>query len=295
MPDELRTRLPRHVGGDPLTRILLVEKDEKDAREIQEALRIRSDWEVVRVGTVIDAIRTAGETPFDAAVLDDELPDGRGMDLLDFLRIGSPGIRIVMLSRNGSEALAFQALSHGAGDYLVKDRRLGQELPRRMDALLDHVDARAAFIETLRPTVAVEVHADVHDRDRAPPAPAKDRRTLALEKALDGALPANAFAAGVFDARGQPLATRLVPPLDPHGLGFGLASLHAQIGALWATTELKPTSYVNLIHVEGGLLGVTAIPGPYVVGVLFRQGTGHEKALKGLVDTARKVAEALAS
>ena len=277
-----------------MTRILLVEKDEQDAAEISEALGAHRDWEIVRVGSVLDAIRTAGETPFDAAVLDYELPDGTGMDLLDFLRIGSPGIRIVMLSRDGSESLAFQALSHGAGDWLVKDRRLGQELPRRMDALLDHVDASAAFIETLRPTVAVGVQSDVEDSGSEPPAPPRQTpRDAALARALDGAHGGSAFAGGVFDARGQPVATRLVPPLDPHGVGFGLATLHAQVGALWSTTELKPTSYVSLIHVEGGVLGVTAIPGPYVVAILFRQGTPHDRALKGLVEAARKVADAL--
>jgi DNA-binding response OmpR family regulator len=276
-----------------MTRILLVEKDEKDAALICEALGERRDWQVVRVGTVLDAIRTAGETPFDAAVLDHELPDGTGMDLLDFLRIGSPGIRIVMLSRNGSESLAFQALSHGAGDYLVKDHHLVQELPRRMDALLDHVDARAAFIETLRPAVVAQVAEDVEEREPEKPAPREDPRAVALGKALDGALGGIAFAAGVFDARGQPLATRLVPPLDPNGLGFGLASLHAQVGALWGITGLKPTSYIGLIHVEGGLLGITAVPGPYVVSLLFAQGTPHERALKSLVETARKVSAAL--
>lgn len=277
-----------------MTRILLVEKDERDAAEITDALGTRSDWEVVRVGTVLDAIRAAGETPFDAAVLDSELPDGTGMDLLDFLRIGSPGIRIVMLSRNGSEQLAFQALSHGAGDYLVKDRRLGQELPRRMDELLDRVDAKAAFIETLRPGLALEVR---EERPEAEPTLPAERAESARERAvggvLDVALGGAIFAAGVFDGHGKPVAARLVPPLDPGAVGFALASMHAQVGALWATTELKPTSYVSLVHVEGGLLAITAIPGPHVVALLLAQGTGHERALKALIDVARKVADAL--
>ena len=280
-----------------MTRILLVEKDEQDAEEIREALGARRDWEVVRVGTVLDAIRTAGETPFDAAVLDAELPDGTGLDLLDFLRIGSPGIRIVMLSRHGSEALALQALSHGAGDYLVKDRHLLQELPRRMDALLDHVDARAAFVETLRPGgAAIAVHEDVDEGPGADPhggALPADPREGPLGRALDASLGGTAFAAAVFDGRGKPLASRLVPPLDADGVGFGLASLHAQVGALWTSTQLRPTSYVALIQVDGGLLGVTAVPGPHVVALLFAQGTPHERALRGLVEAARRVADAL--
>lgn len=279
-----------------MARILLVEEDEDDAQEIRRAFGHRRDVEIVRVGTVLDAIRTAGESTFDAAILDYELPDGTGLDLLDFLRIGSPGIRIVIVSDTGSEALALQALSHGAGDWLVKDRHLGHELPRRMEALLDHVDATAAFVETLAPAVAYDEEARLHEDADAPPRPPAEagqddvrRRFGTLAQDLvQGAV----FAAGVFDHRGRPLAVRLVPPLDPDGVGFGLATVHAQIGSLWSTTDLKPVSYVTLVQVEGGLLGMTAVPGPYLVALLFAQGTPHERALRALAGAAKRVSDA---
>ena len=274
-----------------MARILVVEKDETDAEAVRVALRQRHDWEVVRVTSVLEAIRTAGESPFDAAVLDDELPDGSGFDLLDFLRIGSPGIRILMLSRKGTEAQALQALSHGAGDWLVKDHHLDQELPRRMGALLDHVDARAAFVETLTPAGAYDPQ-DVREVEEDAPTEGQ-ARAEALAKVVSGCVAGPVFAAAVFDARGRPLATRLVPPLDPEGVGFGLAMMHAQVGALWATTELKPTSYVTLVHVEGGLLGLTAVPGPLLVALLFSQATSQERALRALAAAARQVADAL--
>lgn len=279
--------------GRTLTRILLVEEDERDASQIREALATHKDWEIVQVGTVLEAIRTAGETPFDAAVLDYELPDGTGLDLLDFLRIGSPGIRIVLLSKNGSESLAFQALSHGAGDYLVKDRRLPSELPRRMDALLQHVDATAAFVETLRPS---EGSYDVHD-DEAPStpgaAPPPQDRSKEIQAVLEASLQGSVFAGAVYNARGRPLAVHLVPPLDGDALGFSLGMIHAQIGAIGATTELRPLSYATLVQVEGGLLGLTAVPGPYLVALLMAQSTPHDKGLRLLVETARKVADVM--
>lgn len=275
-----------------MTRILLVEKDEAEAETIRQALRDRHDWEVVQVGSVLDAIRTAGESTFDAAILDYDLPDGTGLDLLDFLRIGSPGIRIVMLSSRGSEQLALQALSHGAGDWLVKDRRLGQELPRRVEALLDHVDPRAAFVETLTP--GGYDPRDIQDAAPEPgPAPAAALLHEALGHVVERMVEGPVFAAAVFDHRGRPLATRLVPPLDPDGVGFGLASIHAQVGGLWAASDLKPTSYVALVHVEGGLLGLTAVPGPCLVALLLAQATPHEKALRALTTAAKAVSDAM--
>lgn len=272
-----------------MPRILLVEEDEEDAQEIRRAFGHRRDLEIVRVASVLDAIRTAGETSFDAAILDYELPDGTGLDLLDFLRIGSPGIRIVIVSETGSEALALQALSHGAGDWILKDHHLERELPRRIEALLDHVDSTAAFVETLAPAAAYE-DADVRD-DVAPPAAERARRE-AFEALAQELVQGPVFAAGVFDHRGRPLAVRLVPPLDPDGVGFGLATIHAQIGGLWSTTELKPVSYVALVQVEGGLLGLTAVPGPYLLALLFAQGTPQERALRALAGAAKRVTDA---
>src|SRR5581483_2271906 len=153
----------------PATRILLVEGDDAAAHEIGDALA-HPGWSVTRAATVLEAIRAAGETLFDAAILEADLPDGSGVDLLNFLRITSPNIRIVVLSNAGSEELAFRALSTGAGDFLVKTHHMAEELPRRIDALLEAPDATGALVETLLPTEAsiVRVHDDVDDDEPAP-------------------------------------------------------------------------------------------------------------------------------
>src|SRR5438067_5175267 len=136
-----------------LTRILLVDPNESESDSLKQSLTQHDGWEVTRVGSVLEAIREAGERSFDAAVLDYDLPDGSGLDILDFLRIGSPGIRILVLGSRKSEDIAFHALSHGAGDFLVKDKHLPAELPRRIDALLESGGfAESALVETLMPS-----------------------------------------------------------------------------------------------------------------------------------------------
>lgn len=265
-----------------MPRILLVDQDDAESEEIRRALGLHGGWDVVRAATVLDAIRVAGEAQFDAAVLDCELPDGSGLDLLDFLRIGSPGIRIVVLSRGGTEAQAFQALSHGAADWLVKDRHLVMELPRRVDALLDPLDPRAAVVEALTPLEREEASGVVEDD-----APDLAERLAPLLRDLVGG---PVFAAAVFDERGRPVAARLVPPLDADGVGFGLATLHHQVAALWGHANLRPTSYLALVQVDGGVLALTAVPGPYLVALLLAGETPPEKALRLLLGAAGCIA-----
>lgn len=276
------------------TRILLVEGDDVEATNLRDALR-HPGWDVTRVANVLDAIRAAGETPFEAAVLESNLPDGSGVDLLNFLRITSPSIRIVVLSDEGSEESAFRALSTGAGDFLVKNHHLAEELPRRIDALLDGGDvATNALVETILPMApgAVEVHEVVDEDEPRPHVPVEGQRPD-LEPVLEAHVGKNAFAAAVYDSRGRVMAERLVPPLDPHNLGFGLASIHNQVASLYATSGVKPVSYAALVRVEGGLLGLTAVPGQVLVALLMPEETGATKALERLTAFAHAVSEAL--
>ena len=282
------------------TRILLVEGDDTEAKELHDVLG-HAGWHVTRASTVLEAIRAAGDTSFDAAILEADLPDGSGVDLLNFLRITSPAIRILVLGTDGGEAVAFRALSSGAGDFLVKNHHLAEELPRRVDALLGGgADPVTALVETLLPTepTLVRVHEDAADDDEEP-APVKRKAVVnsaaraELEPVLDETIGKAAFAAAVYDSRGRILAERLVPPLDGHNLGFGLASIHNQIASLWATSGVKPISYASLVRIEGGLLGITAVPGQTLVALLMPEDTGATKALERLTTFARGVSEAL--
>lgn len=270
-----------------MTRILLVEPDEKDAERISEVLEIHPDWEITRVSSLLEAIRAAGDSAFDAAILDYDQPDGSGLDIIDFLRIGSPGIRILMVSEKGSEQIAFHALSHGVGDYLLKDNHLHHELPRRIDALLE-TSHHHGLVETFSPTSNYE------------PAPTDSDRTpavneSALERALGVIVGGPILACGVFDSRGRVVASKFYPGLDADGVGFALATIHGQIGALWTYGELKPLGYEALIEVDAGLLGITAIPGTFLVSLVMDRDTDHDKALERLEMAARKVYETLRS
>ena len=271
-----------------MTRILLVEDDDADAHRMDETLRGRPGWEVVRATTLLEAIRAAGESKFDAAVLEADLPDGSGLDILDFLRIGSPGIRILLVSDKANESVAFHALSHGAGDLIVKDPHLEQELAQRVQMLLDHPEPETALVETL---TAVSKYDAPEFR---PSAPAEEQRTgSAVDAVLEDVVSGTVLAAGVWDLRGKPIATKIPKDMDGEGVGFAMATLHGQVGALWTYGNLKPTGYRLVIDVEGGLLAITAIPGTYIVALLFDGGFAPRRALERVDQAGMRVLAAL--
>lgn len=269
-----------------MTRILLVEQDDAAAQDMDRALHLRADWEVTRVASLLEAIRAAGDAPFDAVVLDYDLPDGSGLDILDFLRIGSPGIGILLISDRATEEVVFHALSHGVADHLVKDSHLAQELPRRVDAILDRV-AEGALVESLH--AAGPYEAVPREAPRAGASPAAGPLDRALAAIVGGPI----LACGVFDSRGKAIATRHFPGADPEGLGFALGTIHGQVGALWTYAELKPVGYEMLIELDAGLLGITAIPGTYVIALLMERATPRDKALERLEMAARRIFEAV--
>ncbi|MFP4366564.1 MAG: response regulator [Bacteroidales bacterium] len=66
---------------------------------------------------------------YDLALLDMNLPDGNGMDLLVDIRQSKTDIAIVMLTGTGDEEIAVAALKAGADDYIVKTQGYISQLP----------------------------------------------------------------------------------------------------------------------------------------------------------------------
>lgn len=68
-------------------------------------------------------------------ILDINLPDGNGLDLLRVLRKGVPSVPVLILSASASEFDRVSGLDLGADDYLCKPFSVN-ELRSRMNALL---------------------------------------------------------------------------------------------------------------------------------------------------------------
>ncbi len=106
-------------------RILVVD-DEPDLREIYALTLIREGWEVAEAASVGEARAQLEQQTFDVAIVDMRLPDGAGLDLLDWLAARRRGERVIVATAYGNAATAVQALKTGAFDYLTKPVDLRQ-------------------------------------------------------------------------------------------------------------------------------------------------------------------------
>ncbi|HEX2055757.1 MAG TPA: response regulator [Nitrospiraceae bacterium] len=112
--------------------VLLIEDNDDDAFLIRDTLS-RCPGEPVTVEWV-DRIERGlahlAQAPVDAVLVDLSLPDSHGVDTVAKLRRHAHDAPVVVLTGLDDEAVAEQALRHGAQDYLVKARLSGDALMR---------------------------------------------------------------------------------------------------------------------------------------------------------------------
>ena len=113
-------------------RLLIVEDAEDVCEAIAESLS--------RLGHVCDKARTLADArqylavqPFDLMILDINLPDGSGYDLLKEIRAGGETLAVIMLTARLGVDDRVDALDAGADDYLVKPFDI-----RELEARLRH-------------------------------------------------------------------------------------------------------------------------------------------------------------
>jgi two-component system response regulator AtoC len=98
---------------------LLVVEDETLLRKRYAGHLEAEGAEVTAVGTLLDAGTALANLDFDVAVLDVNLPDGKGTDLLRQRKFG-PSTSVLVMTAQGGVAGAVEAMRLGAADYLTK-------------------------------------------------------------------------------------------------------------------------------------------------------------------------------
>ena len=99
-------------------RLLLVE-DTPSLAMLYRTVLTRAGHEVICAYSLAEA-RARCEVRPRLVLLDLQLPDGDGLELLDTLRRDSPELRVIVVTANGSINRAVQAMRAGAFDFLVK-------------------------------------------------------------------------------------------------------------------------------------------------------------------------------
>jgi DNA-binding NtrC family response regulator len=109
---------------------VLVLEDELLLRKRLTGFLEKEGAEVTATTTVTAARQALDSLTFEAAIIDVNLPDGRGTDLLRD-KLFPPTTTVVVMTAEGGIAGAVEALRAGAADYLVKPFDL-EELPVRI-------------------------------------------------------------------------------------------------------------------------------------------------------------------
>jgi response regulator RpfG family c-di-GMP phosphodiesterase len=126
-----------HAAPERLVSVLLVDDDAGDAALVRDAVEHAVDRAVItQAGDAKSALDLCRTASWSLALVDQHLPDGSGLDLMQMLHDLSPALPIVMLSGDGSEEFAVEAFRHGASDYVVKRNGFSHELSGRLRALL---------------------------------------------------------------------------------------------------------------------------------------------------------------
>jgi two-component system, chemotaxis family, chemotaxis protein CheY len=115
---------------------ILVVDDSKVMRDmIVACLRPRSDLAFVQASSGLEAIERLSLKPFDLVVLDLNMPDIGGIEVLEFVR-GQDKLRslpIIIVTTRGDDVSRSRALEAGASRFMTK--------PFTPDAILREVEA----------------------------------------------------------------------------------------------------------------------------------------------------------
>src|SRR5262245_31923583 len=109
------------MGREP-HHVLLVEDNPGDADLLRAALAeiASAPFRPTRVDRLAAALSRLGQEPFEAVLLDLDLPDSQGLDTFLLASGQAPAVPVVVLTGRDDEALALKAVHAGAQDYLVK-------------------------------------------------------------------------------------------------------------------------------------------------------------------------------
>ena len=201
-----------------MSRILLLEDDEALGRGICMALETPS-CTVTHCSTCLQAINILQGMVFDLLILDINLPDGSGLELLRTLRQNGTSTPAILLTANDLELDEVTGLEAGADDYITKPfslavlrARVNAQLRRSVPVKQDRIELNGFILDFTRMEFSREgtiidlskteqrlLRLLVENRGRTLP------REMLLEKVWDGGefVDENALSVAVRRLRGK--------------------------------------------------------------------------------------------
>jgi two-component system response regulator PilR (NtrC family) len=98
----------------------LIVDDEPDIRELLGITLGRMQLEVSTAADYASAVKQLGGERFDLVLTDMRLPDGDGLDLVEWIQGNRPGVPVAVITAHGNVEAAVRALKLGAFDFISK-------------------------------------------------------------------------------------------------------------------------------------------------------------------------------
>ncbi|MCM0604468.1 MAG: sigma-54-dependent Fis family transcriptional regulator [Xanthomonadaceae bacterium] len=111
-------------------RLLILEDSPSFRGTLQNYLSLQ--FHVTESSSVTQARELIASDSFDVAILDKQLPDGDGSELIRSLKQSNPNIAVIMLTADGRQASIQECLERGADDYAIKSSNIILELTVRI-------------------------------------------------------------------------------------------------------------------------------------------------------------------
>ncbi|HNP63739.1 MAG TPA: sigma-54 dependent transcriptional regulator [Woeseiaceae bacterium] len=105
--------------------LALIIDDEPDICELLSLTLGRMGLQTKTAVDVAGAKRLLGKHPFNICLTDMRLPDGDGLELVEWIQANAPGLPVAVITAHGNVETAVQALKLGAFDFISKPLDLG--------------------------------------------------------------------------------------------------------------------------------------------------------------------------
>jgi CheY-like chemotaxis protein len=130
--------------ANTLLKILIVDDSPEDREAYKRILNKNEycSYQFTEAETVADAVDVLHNQTPDCILLDYQLPDGDGLELLEELaaKPGTSQVPVIFLTGQGSEEVAVQAMKQGAQDYLVKNTLSPNILYRTIHSAIERTE-----------------------------------------------------------------------------------------------------------------------------------------------------------
>jgi len=126
-----------------LIRVLYVDDDPQDRQLVADSLTDVAAFRVVEAETRKDFAAQSGPPRVDVVLSDFNILGRDGSHVLNAVRETMPDIPVIIVTGDGSEEAALEAMKQGAADYVLKNPRHIRRLPLAIRAVLEQSRLRS--------------------------------------------------------------------------------------------------------------------------------------------------------